>query len=119
MSLNLMHRRVDVHVESAGYGRFVNVYISVESRNDAERVVPALPLQFGEPVEPLSAGAFEEPTMRLNLRDASKLMDALWNAGIRPSRGVDEPGALAATKEHLADMRTIATAALRKVGVTS
>lgn len=35
------------------------------------------------------------------------LMDSLWSSGVRPKFSVDAPGALSATKDHLADMRRL------------
>lgn len=51
-----------------------------------------------------------EPVMRLDMSAAQKLMDELWNLGIRPTEGHGSTGQLAATQAHLQDMRTIAFA---------
>lgn len=34
-------------------------------------------------------------------------LDAAWAAGLRPSQGVEEVGALAATRAHLSDMQKL------------
>ncbi len=34
-------------------------------------------------------------------------LDAAWAAGLRPSQGVEEAGALTATRAHLADMQRL------------
>lgn len=39
--------------------------------------------------------------------DAQSLMDQLWNCGVRPTEGTGSAGSLAATKNHLEDMRRI------------
>jgi hypothetical protein len=39
---------------------------------------------------------------------AQELMDDLWRCGLRPTEGRGSAGALAATQNHLADMRAIA-----------
>lgn len=41
------------------------------------------------------------PSFQLNVQEAQKLMDDLWNCGLRPSEGTGSAGALAATQEHL------------------
>lgn len=61
----------------------------------------------------------EHPTVRLNTSEAQKLMDELWDCGLRPSEGSGSAGALAATQRHLEDMRTIALSAVEKFGVIS
>lgn len=46
--------------------------------------------------------------LRLSQEDGQYLMDALWDAGIKPSEGTGSAGSLAATQKHLEDMRKIA-----------
>ena len=45
--------------------------------------------------------------LNISYEMAQSLMDALWNAGLRPSTQDDSVGALGATKEHLADMKEL------------
>lgn len=52
-------------------------------------------------------GNIVEPTFRLHNEEAQELMDALWDAGLRPTEGSGSAGSLAATERHLADMREI------------
>jgi hypothetical protein len=47
-----------------------------------------------------------EPTFTIPRAAGQKLMDELWNMGIRPS-DIGTPGHLAATVKHLEDMRAI------------
>jgi len=64
----------------------------------------------GAPVtmEPLEDGQVPAaPTMELTPQAAQVLMDDLWTAGLRPSEGTGSAGALAATQEHLKDMRKL------------
>ena len=44
---------------------------------------------------------------------AQQMMDQLWQAGLRPSEGTGSAGSLAATQNHLADMKQIAFHALK------
>lgn len=50
-------------------------------------------------------------------QEAQRLMDELWDCGLRPSEGTGSAGSLAATERHLKDMQTIAMGLLRKEGV--
>jgi len=52
-----------------------------------------------------------DPTIKLRQGEAQQLMEALWNAGLRPSQYVDD-NERAALSRHLDDMRTIVGAAL-------
>lgn len=52
--------------------------------------------------------------LTVDKRNAQILIDDLWNAGLRPTEGSGSAGSLAATKEHLEDMRTIA---FKKLGI--
>ena len=61
------------------------------------------------PMEPLDEAVSDPPApFWLTHNNAKKLMDDLWNAGVRPTEMSATEGALAATKDHLADMRDIA-----------
>ncbi len=60
-------------------------------------------------------GAFTyEPTTSISIEAAQTLMDDLWACGLRPTEGAGSAGALAATQNHLADMRKIAFDLLNK-----
>jgi hypothetical protein len=56
---------------------------------------------------PHEAGTVMEPSLRLKRDHAQRLMDELWNCGLRPSEGSGSAGSLAATERHLADMRRL------------
>lgn len=49
-----------------------------------------------------------EPTLTLPQESAQKLIDDLWDAGLRPSEGSGSAGAFKAVQDHLSDMRKIA-----------
>lgn len=51
--------------------------------------------------------AVVEPTFRISDLTAQKLMDMLWDCGLRPTEGTGSAGAMAATQKHLEDMRTL------------
>ncbi len=45
--------------------------------------------------------------LTINYQAAQRLIDDLWNCGLRPSEGSGSAGALKATQGHLADMRKL------------
>ena len=49
-----------------------------------------------------------KPFLELEKHHAQKLMDDLWDCGLRPSEGSGSAGALKKTENHLQDMRIIA-----------
>lgn len=49
----------------------------------------------------------EPETFSLDTEAAQSLMDQLWACGIRPTEGRGSAGALAATQNHLEDMRRL------------
>ena len=53
-------------------------------------------------------GSFHEPFLRLQLADAQRLMNELWDCGRRPSVGTGSAGSLKETEKHLTDMQRIA-----------
>ena len=52
------------------------------------------------------------PFLTLLRHQAQQLMDAMYDAGIRPTNGAGSVGQMDAVQKHLADMRTIAMAKL-------
>lgn len=47
------------------------------------------------------------PTATLAMTQAQKLMDSLWDCGLRPSAGAGSAGAMDAVQVHLQDMRAL------------
>lgn len=60
---------------------------------------------------------FCEPFFRLRLDDAQRLMNELWDCGLRPSEGTGSAGSLKATEKHLTDMQRIAFMLLERPNV--
>lgn len=52
-------------------------------------------------------GLYIEPFLKLENNEAQKLMDELWQCGLRPTEGTGSAGSLAATERHLEDMRKL------------
>lgn len=66
----------------------------------------AMPVVF-QNIERGSVALEVEPVFSLEVDEAQKLMDSLWDCGLRPSEGSGSAGALAATQRHLEDMRKL------------
>jgi hypothetical protein len=69
----------------------------------------AQPMELKRHVE----GERLEPFLSLGSHEAQKLMDELWDCGLRPSEGAGSAGAMRATEKHLEDMKIIAFHALK------
>lgn len=84
-----------------GRNNAIDFYISYwYKRNNC---ADALPVQFKK------TELYTEinPLISVNENEAQKLMDQMWSVGIRPSNGEGSVGQLAATENHLNDMRSI------------
>ena len=53
---------------------------------------------------PITLGT-ESPGLRIGPNEAQQLMDDLWTCGLRPTEAAGSAGAMAATQEHLKDLR--------------
>lgn len=58
-------------------------------------------------METIVPGAVIEPMLRLPIHAAQRLMDELWQAGVKPSQSVGSTGQVEAIKYHLEDMRKL------------
>lgn len=86
----------------------LNVWLTqVDDSGHATHVV-SNPLEL----KPIEEAVHIAPTFRISLPEAQKLMDRLWECGLRPTEGKGSAGMMAATQQHLADMRAIAFSAL-------
>lgn len=64
---------------------------------------------FAQPLTMVKLAANErvQPFITLQVHEAQRLMDELWQCGLRPTEGTGSAGQLAATERHLEDMRTL------------
>lgn len=58
-------------------------------------------------IEKVKEGSYSIPFVSMEIKEAQRLMDELWDCGIRPSEGSGSAGSLKATQNHLEDMRKI------------
>lgn len=79
----------------------VSIYVDYE---DGSKVFSAKPIEF-EQRELYEVDS--EPYLEIPKHAAQKLIDDLWDCGLRPSEGSGSAGQLAAVQNHLADMRKL------------
>lgn len=60
--------------------------------------------------------AIEAPTLALDQRDAQSLLQALWDAGVRPAENTDRSGEVNALKSHIGFAEHVAKALLPNGG---
>ena len=88
-------------VRSGNRHNTVSIYVDYE---DGGKVFSAKPTEFEE------RELYEvdyEPYLEIPKHAAQKLIDSLWDCGLRPSEGSGSAGQLAATQRHLEDMRKL------------
>jgi hypothetical protein len=85
------------------YGNRIGIHIDKQEGNNFHAVKP---VEFTE--EPITPFMQIPPAIEVDNDSAQQLMDQLWICGLRPSEGSGSAGSLAATQDHLSDMRLIA-----------
>lgn len=99
-------KETSIFAERELYGRGIRISMVVEDGRTTQCAAPVV-MQSHDPA------AVVDPFLRLRTEDAQRLMDELWQCGLRPSEGTGSAGSLAATERHLADMRKLAFHALK------
>lgn len=86
----------------------VNFVFQRETRRGprASGVAYAQELEFKDR-PPEDEGLNVQPAFTLRMEEAQRLMDQLWDCGLRPTEGTGSAGAMAATQRHLEDMRKL------------
>jgi len=90
-----MHKP-EIRAQSAPWMRAVQLLI-----RDGDATAEPIVMKRREP------GIMLEPSLSLDPESAQTLMDDLWHCGFRPTEGTGSAGALAATQNHLNDMRKL------------
>jgi hypothetical protein len=92
-------------IARADYARFYTV--KAWKRLDDNRVAVMQPVPI---ISSHDDGCVPCPEMmNLTPEDCQSLIDALWDAGIRPTQGYGSTGQLAAVQDHLNDTRQLLT----------
>lgn len=104
-----------VRVRRTPYFERDRLNVDIWSRHgpDGRILAVAEPLTLKTVDEATAAAHYQEPTFKMFADTAQKLMDDLWDCGLRPSEGTGSAGAMAATQKHLDDLRTVAFHALK------
>ena len=85
-----------------------NIEIFMATKADhGDGICIAQPIQFKCDSSETRAEMQPVATLILKRDDAQKLMDELWNVGLRPTEGSGSAGMMAATQDHLQDMRRL------------
>jgi hypothetical protein len=103
---------IEIYAKKAGFSPEIEILI-VDVGSSGRILAAAKDIQ----VHVYEEGMYCPPTTQLDPAAAQKLMDQLWDCGLRPSEGSGSAGSLAATQRHLNDMRDIAKGLLKKQGV--
>lgn len=88
------------------HNRFAGISIFVDEVK-GDRFFSAEPVVMTERKPYDSDYACGGPTVQLEKHAAQKLMDDLWDCGLRPSEGSGSAGQLAAVQNHLEDCRKL------------
>jgi hypothetical protein len=91
---------------------FIGLYFALKYDNG--NIAVAEPLRLTT-VEPNQALPHHDPLFSFDDNQAQRLMDELWNLGIRPTEGHGSTGQLAATEKHLDHVSTLLTDAFKTV----
>lgn len=78
----------------------IAIRVGLRSENGFDVAMPVMMVG----VEP---GAMTQPMIKLPLEAAQRLMDELWQAGVKPSQSIGSTGQVEAIKYHLEDMRKL------------
>lgn len=90
----------EVRAQAVHYGNRIELLIGQRLAGDR---FAAGTLTFTE----LEPDHYMEPSVALRIPEAQLLMDELWRCGLRPTEGKGSAGSLAATENHLQDLRTL------------
>ena len=90
-----------IRAQAAPWHRGVELYVC-----DAERRVRVVDIVM-QKIEPEGTCVQEAAPFVLSNDAAQTLIDDLWAAGLRPTEGTGSAGAMKATENHLADLRTV------------
>lgn len=87
----------------------IQLWIFQETIRDGEpREIRTAKLVIDEkPLDPMMGIVSPDPSFQVRPDVAQKLMDELWECGLRPTAGAGSAGQLEAVERHLADTRKL------------
>ena len=89
------------------FGDGIQIFAHGGSVHDERRAIFLPTVVEYKTVDKIAIPTEPEPWLQLDVESAQRLMDELWNVGLRPSEGTGSAGSLAATQKHLNDVRAI------------
>lgn len=98
-----MRRQLQFHAERRDFGRGVSIQISEELPNGGYAVVMPMTME----VTTTTTDEYIGPSLTLKQQEAQRLLDALIDAGLTPTREPAKVGEIEAVKYHLEDMRKL------------
>lgn len=105
--------RIKIYAQRQAWRDSIEFQLAIEHTNGEVDIAQPVTFHRIDPGE-----LYNGPALTLQMTDAQRLMDELWNCGLRPSEGSGSAGSLAATERHLKDMQCITTGLLKKIGVS-
>jgi len=99
----MVTRDMKVHAEKKLWDRGIEIYLY--ERLPDGKVSSLSNLEFTT-IDPMKESG-DGKSITLSYETAQKLMDELWNCGLRPSEGSGSAGSLAATQNHLKNIQEI------------
>lgn len=88
------------------YGQTVELFAS-QRQEDEGKLAIVMPVNLELKIFDMAIGELPGPMLSLEKEDAQRLLDALFDAGFRPSGETDKESQLGAVLKHLADMRAL------------
>ncbi len=105
-------RDIEIRARRADFSAYLDeINLFGVSGRETERVSMANSLEF----VPHKIGEIANSFVRISGESAQKLIDDLWDCGLRPSEGTGSAGCLQATQKHLEDMKKIV---FKKLNIT-
>jgi len=98
-----MNKGLRIHVERRDYGNEIAIFMADLDDRKPDKMAQAQPIVFEE-VERISGMS---PCIVQPPEFAHRMIDALWDAGFRPSKQIEEASQVVAIKYHLEDMRKL------------
>lgn len=95
-------RASHIFAEKSHFGREVRLFLANEDHKQSAVFGPASFEMIND-----DGLTIHEPTLSLDGKTAQRLMDALWECGIRPNNGEGMDSQVSAIKYHLEDMRKL------------
>jgi len=96
----MVHETWHINAQREIWSDAIAIRFGIKSESGFAVAMPAMMVT----IEP---GEMTQPMLKLPLEAAQRLMDELWQAGVKPSQSIGSTGQVEAIKYHLEDMRKL------------